>query len=168
MRSLRWVLVATAFASFAGCSDGSASAEGYFSEMKTIGERTDGAFAELEDETRDALSGVTSAEEAAEVWRSALAETVLLTQTALEELEDLSPPDQVGDEHAAFMDSIRAQFRAAHRLLDDFETLGLEGVAAAFGGQEFQNLELATEEACADLQTAAEDSGVKVNLGCGG
>jgi hypothetical protein len=54
------------------------------------------------------------------------------------------------------------------RLLDDYDTFGFEGVAAAIHGQDLQSFERASEEACADLQNAAEDSGVDVDLNCQG
>jgi hypothetical protein len=58
--------------------------------------------------------------------------------------------------------------REFQRLLDDYDTLGFEGVIAAIQGQDLRSLERASDEACADLQNAAEDSGVDVDLNCQG
>jgi hypothetical protein len=144
------------------------SEEAYFSELETISRKADDESAAWEDRTRDALANLTSAEEATEVLRPLLEDAGEILQTALDEVEDLSPPDEVADEHTAFTDSIRALLHEYQRLLDDYDTLGFEGVAAAIHGQDLQSLERASEEACADLQNAAEDSGVDVDLNCQG
>jgi hypothetical protein len=168
MRNVRWILlVATATTALTGCSDGAMSTEAYFSDLETIGQRYDDEFAAWEDRTRDALAGVTSAQEASNVFRPLLEDAGEILQTAFDELEDLSPPDEVADEHTAFTDSIRAQLREFQKLLDDYDTLGFEGVVAAIQGQDLQSLDRAQNEACADLQNAAEDSGVDVDLNCG-
>jgi hypothetical protein len=168
MRNVRWILlVATATTALTGCSDGAMSTEAYFSDLETIGQRYDDEFAAWEERTRDALAGVTSAQEASTVFRPLLEDAGEILQTAFDELEDLSPPDEVADEHTAFMDSIRAQLREFQKLLDDYDTLGFEGVVAAIQGQDLQSLDRAQNEACADLQNAAEDSGVDVDLNCG-
>ena len=127
---------------------------------------TDDASDELGDRTRGALENVTSAEEASEVFRPLLEDLRELLQTALDELEDLSPPEEVADEHTAFTDSIRDTLLLLQRLLDDYDTLGFDGVRAAIQGQDFQDLSRASDEACAGLQNAAEDSGVDVDLNC--
>jgi ABC-type transporter Mla subunit MlaD len=143
------------------------SEEAYFSELETISQNADDELAAWADRTRDALANVTSAEEATEVLRPLLEDAGEILQTALDEVEDLSPPDEVADEHTAFTDSIRALLHEYQRLLDDYDTLGFEGVVAAIQGQDLQSLQRASDEACADLQSAAEDSGVDVDLNCG-
>jgi hypothetical protein len=169
MRNLRWILmVATAATALASCSDGAMSEEAYFSELETISQNADDELAAWADRTRDALANVTSAEEATEVLRPLLEDVGEILQTTLDEIEDLSPPDEVADEHTAFTDSVRALLRQFQRLLDDYDTLGFEGVVAAIQGQDLQRLERASDEACADLQNAAEDSGVDVDLNCQG
>ena len=169
MRNVRWILlVATATTALTGCSDGAMSTEAYFSDLETIGQKYDDEFAAWEDRTRDALAGVTSAQEASNVFRPLLEDAGEILQTAFDELEDLSPPDEVADEHIAFADSIRALLNEFQRLLDEYDTLGFEGVVAAIQGQELQSLERASDEACTDLQNAADDSGVDVDLNCQG
>ena len=162
----RILVVATATTALAGCSDGAMSSEAYFSELETIFQTTDDASDELGDRTRGALENVESAEEATEVFRPLLEDLRGLLQTALDELEDLAPPEEVADEHTAFTDSIRDTLRELQRLLDDYDTLGFDGVWAAIGGQDFQRLGRASDEACANLQNAAQDSGVDVDLNC--
>src|SRR5215204_1785355 len=169
MRNVRWIVaVATAATVLTGCSDGAMSEEAYFAEMETISQNADDELASWEDSTRDAFANVTSAEEATEAFRPLLEDAREIVQTTLDEIEDLSPPDEVADEHTAFADSIRALLKEFQRLLDDYDTLGFEGVGAAVQGQDLQSLERASDEACADLQDAAEDSGVDVDLNCQG
>jgi hypothetical protein len=169
MRNVRWTLmVATTATALTGCTDGAMSAEAYFSELETISQNADDELAAWEDSTRDAFANVTSAEEATEAFRPLLEDASEILQTTLDEIEDLSPPDEVADEHTAFADSVRALLRQFQRLLDDYDTLGFEGVVAAIQGQDLQRLERASDEACADLQNAAEDSGVDVDLNCQG
>lgn len=170
MRNVRWILVvATAATALTGCSDGEAmTAEAYFSELEAISRETDDVSAALKDRARDAMANATSAREAIRVFRRFLEESGERTQTRLEEVEDLSPPDEFADEHTAFTDSVHAVLDEYQRMLDDYDTLGLEGVVAAIQGPELQSLARATQEACADLQNAAEDSGVDVNLDCQG
>jgi hypothetical protein len=169
MRNVRWILaVATAATVLTGCSDGAMSEEAYFAEMEAISQNADDELASWEDSTRDAFANVTSAEEATEAFRPLLEDARDIVQTTLDEIEDLSPPDEVADEHTAFADSIRALLKEFQRLLDDYDTLGFEGVVAAIQGQDLQGLERASDEACADLQDAAEDSGVDVDLNCQG
>jgi hypothetical protein len=169
VRNVRWILVvAMAATASPSCSDGAMSEEAYFSELETISQKADDESAAWEDRTRDALATVTSAEEATAVLRPLLEDAGEILQTALDEVEDLSPPDEVADEQTAFTDSIRALLHEYQRLLDDYDTLGFEGVAAAMQGQDLQSLERVSEAACADLQKAAEDSGVDVDLNCQG
>ena len=169
MRNARWILaVATAATVLTGCSDGAMSEEAYFAEMETISQNADDELASWEDSTRDAFANVTSVEEATEAFRPLLEDAREIVQTTLDEIEDLSPPDEVADEHTAFADSIRALLKEFQRLLDDYDTLGFEGVVAAIQGQDLRGLERASDEACADLQDAAEDSGVDVDLNCQG
>jgi hypothetical protein len=169
MRNVRWILaVATAATVLTGCSGGAMSEEAYFAEMEAISQNADDELASWEDSTRDAFANVTSAEEATEAFRPLLEDARDIVQTTLDEIEDLSPPDEVADEHTAFADSIRALLKEFQRLLDDYDTLGFEGVVAAIQGQDLQGLERASDEACADLQDAAEDSGVDVDLNCQG
>jgi hypothetical protein len=168
MRNVRWILVvATATTALAGCSDGAMSTEAYFAELETIAQKTDDASAAWQERTQDALAGITSAQEATEVFRPLLEDGLEIIQTAHDELEQLSPPDEIADEHTAFVDSIRATLQEFQRLRDDYDTLGFEGVVAAIQGQDLQSLDRASDEACADLQTAAEDRGVDVDLNCG-
>ena len=61
---------------------------------------------------------------------------------------------------------MRALLHEFQRLIDDYDTLGLEGVAIAIQGQQLQSLERASDEACADLQDASEDSGLDIDLRC--
>jgi hypothetical protein len=169
MRNVRWILaVATAATVLTGCSDGAMSEEAYFAEMESISQNADDELASWEDSTRDAFANVTSAQEATEAFRPLLEDAREIVQTTLDEIEALSPPDEVADEHTAFVDSIRALLNEFQRLLDDYDTLGFEGVVAAIQGQELQSLERASDEACADLQNAADDSGVDVDLNCQG
>ena len=169
MRNVRWILiVATTATALTGCTDGAMSAEAYFSELETISQKADDELAAWEDSTRDAFANVTSAEEATEAFRPLLEDAREIVQTTLDEIEDLSPPDEVADEHTAFADSVRALLRQFQGLLDDYDTLGFEGVIAAIQGQDLRSLERASDEACADLQNAAEDSGVDVDLNCQG
>jgi hypothetical protein len=168
MRNVRWILVvATATTTLAGCSDGAMSTEAYFSDLEAIAQKTDDASAAWQERTQAALAGITSAQEATEVFRPLLEDGLEIIQTALDELEELSPPDEIADEHTAFVDSIRATLQEFQRLRDDYDTLGLEGVAAAIQGQDLQSLDRASDEACADLQNAAEDRGIDVDLNCG-
>jgi hypothetical protein len=169
MRIVRWILaVATTATVLTGCSDGAMSAEAYFAELETISQNADDELAAWEDSTRDAFANVTSAEQATEAFRPLLEDASQILQTTLDEIEDLSPPDEVADEHTAFADSVRALHEEFQRLLDDYDTLGFEGVVAAIQGQDLQSLERASDEACADLENAAEDSGVDVDLNCQG
>ena len=169
MRNVRWILmVATTATALTGCTDGAMSAEAYFSELETISQNADDELAAWEDSTRAAFANVTSADEATEAFRPLLEDASEILQTTLDEIEDLSPPDEVADEHTAFADSVRALLRQFQRLLDDYDTLGFEGVVSAIQGQDLQRLERASDEACADLQNTAEDSGVDVDLNCQG
>jgi hypothetical protein len=143
------------------------SSEEYFAELDEIAQTTDDAFCRWEQETSDGLASVTSNDEADEVFRPLLEDAGGITQTTLTQLEELSPPDEVGDAHTAFVDSIRATLGEFQRLVDDYDKLGFEGVAAAIQGEELQGLEQAQDEACADLQTIADDSGIDVDLDCG-
>lgn len=167
MRHVRWFLVvATATTALAGCSDESMSSEAYFSELEAVFQKADDASDEMRDRTQNALENATSAEDADEVFRPLLEDTIEYLQTGLDELEDLSPPDEVADEHAAFTASIRSTVHEFERLLDDYDTLGFEGVLSAAQGQEFRSLSRASDEACADLQNAADEGGVDVDLRC--
>jgi len=169
MRIVRWILaVATTATVLTGCSDGAMSAEAYFAELETISQNADDELAAWEDSTRDAFANVTSAEHATEAFRPLLGDASQILQTTLDEIEDLSPPDEVADEHTAFADSVRALHEDFQRLLDDYDTLGFEGVVVAIQGQDLQNLERASDEACSDLEDAAEHSGVDVDLNCQG
>lgn len=167
MRRVRWVLVVTALVSLAGCSQAT-PAEVYFSELKTTVGESVKALAQWEDEADDAMAGFTSAGEAEEAFLLVLEDLRAITQTLLMEVEELTPSDAVADEHAVLVDSIRAQLHAFQALVDEYETLGLEGAIAFILGQEGLDLKRAFIEACADLQLAAEDSGIGVDLNCEG
>jgi hypothetical protein len=168
------LLVLTTAALLIGCSGENMSAgqtmsaEEYFAELDVIAQTTDDAFSQLEQETSDALEGVTSDDEVAGVFRRLLEDSVAIVETTLTQLEESSPPDEVADVHAAFVNSIRAQLDTFQRLVDDYNEIGYEGAIAAIQRGEIESLEQATDEACVDLQAIADGSSIDVDLGCGG
>jgi hypothetical protein len=91
------LVVATATTALAGCSDGAMSTKAYFAELETIAQKTDDASAAWQERTRDPLAGIASTQEATEVFRPLLEDGLEIIQTAHDELEQLSPPDEIAD-----------------------------------------------------------------------
>lgn len=64
-------------------------------------------LAQRTQEAREALASVESAKEVGEEEFAYLKDTLVITRSVLAELRELSPPDMVADQHAAFVDRVR-------------------------------------------------------------
>lgn len=146
---------------------GGASGEDYFVAFETLAQETSAAFEELGKDITEALEGVTSEDEALEALRPGLEQAATLSQSALEELEGLSPPDVAADAHAAFVQSTREGTDLLVRLVEDYDGLTLEEIMVTLQGGEFAAAEEAQDRACVDLQAIADDQGADVDLECG-
>lgn len=172
-RLTRLLVVLTAGSLLAGCSngngstDGASSGGGYFVALESLAQETSAAFEELGTEIGKALEGATSEDEALEALRPGLEQAATLSQSALEELEGLSPPDAAADAHAAFVQSTREGTDVLVRLVEDYDGLTLADVSATLQGEGFAAAEEAQDRACADLQAIADDQGADVDLECG-
>ena len=171
-RSIRMLALVTALVA-AGCSngngstDGVSSGDGYFVALESLAQETSAAFEELGTEIGKALEGATSEDEALQALRPGLEEAATLSQSALEELEGLSPPDAAADAHAAFVQSTREGTDVLVRLVEDYGGLTLADVSATLQGEGFVAAQEAQDRACADLQAIADDEGADVDLACG-
>jgi len=163
-----WVWVITgvvALGAIGALTDASeeAATRKYFIELKGIAQDAKARMSQRTQEAREAFASAESAEELDELAFAYVEDVLAITRSVLATLKELSPPEMVVDQHAAFVDAYAAQLQAMQRLVEDYKELGFERFAARFK-QEFRELTQGTHEACVDLQPVAED--VNVYLGC--
>jgi hypothetical protein len=135
----------------------------YFIELGAIVRDAKATASQRLQDSQEALASVESREQDNAVWFALAEDLLAVSRSSFARLKELSPPETVADQHAAFVDAYAAELRTMQRLIDEYEPLGFRRFLARFE-EDFQELSKVTREACADLQAVAVE--VNVDLGC--
>ncbi len=88
-------------------------------------------------------------------------------EEAADELEQLSPPEELEDQQEALVGALRDYAAAADDVIENAaDATTVEAFFALTESEEFTAAETAFETACLDLQNYAADNGVTADLGC--
>lgn len=152
-----------------GDDEPSADLEDYFAEIDAIFEAADAASDELETAFDEAYSAVETVEEAKQVLGEFLLASREGIAGALDDLEDVDPPNEAEDAHSAFIEAGRDLVDISERISDDLQDVETEDDLSALSEDfdaEGTAAAAAADDACFDLQGIADDASIDVDLNC--
>ncbi|MEX2236710.1 MAG: hypothetical protein WEB00_04125 [Dehalococcoidia bacterium] len=163
---LRLVLLLASLLLVAACGGGGGGGDGDNDNTPPEEDTTSDETLSLEDYLTT-LDEIGDGADEAQLETETLAEFFELVKDTVDEVEDLEPPDDVNDEHEAYLDALHtfedeldAFLQENEGLsedeLNELETPGIDDAAAEI------------EDACGDLQQIADDEEIDVNLECTG
>lgn len=154
-----------------GGDDTSASPEleDYFAEIEAIFEEADAASDELDTAFDEAIDAATTVEEEVFTLQEFLLESRKTIAGALDDLEDVDPPEEVEDAHNDFVQAGRDLVDVSEQFSEGLQDVETEDDLNALndelgpGGQEAAD---AADAACFELQDVADAAGIAVDLNC--
>lgn len=165
-------LVALTLASallIAGCSQG-VSLEEYFSQMEQIAQSHKKQADALEKSADEQMANAT--DEAAQVAliQTFFADNLEVAESSLTDIQEVSPPGEVEEQHQAFMDtfeSMVAAFQEASTSIDDASTAADVSAVIEEMGPQIEGISGEFDTTCVDLQKVADENDIEADLDCG-
>ncbi|MDZ4278247.1 MAG: hypothetical protein U1B78_03815 [Dehalococcoidia bacterium] len=152
-----------------GFGGGQLTLEEYFEELEQISKDVDDRAAELEDDFDKSLDAADGDEEEVEAYLTFFDESLAALEDARDDVDGLSPPDEVEAEHGDFVEAADAAVEAFGELIDEaqdadsgseIDELLVDDQSLADAGEEL-------DDACFALQDIADDEDIDVDLDCG-
>lgn len=149
--------------------EASADLEEYFADIEVLFEEADADTDELSTLFDAALAEAATLEEEKEALMAFIFDNVSVLNNALDDMEDIDAPSETEDEHDAFIEAGRDLIALSSDFADQLDQAETEEEIDAVNLQfdeEGTALAAAADEACADLQTIADDFNILVDLNC--
>jgi hypothetical protein len=145
------------------------SLEEYFTEVDGIFERSDQEIDALNDELSEATTQSTRVEEGVAAIDDFLTESIQVLSDAVDDLEALKEPEEVREQHTAFIAAVRDGIDQTEALQTDLQGVeteaDLEQLATQFA-EEVTSTEQEADAACTELQQIADSNDIGVDLNC--
>ena len=151
----------------AGACSRSLSTQEYFTEVGDINKHVKDAENAASDDLSQVLTNPTQdPEQAVTAFEEYLTTLLEAANQALKDLDDLTPPSDVQEQHDAFLQAQTALVAGLQKVLDDVEGASASEIQSIMSAhtQEMTTLSEDADKACRDLQAAADEAGVKVDL----
>ncbi len=143
--------------------------EAYFADIEAIFEDADAASDELDVAFDEAIGAATTVEEEVFTLQEFLVESRKNIEAALDDLDEVDPPEEVEDAHNDFVQAGRDLVDVSELFSEGLQDVETEADLDALneelgpGGQEAAD---AADTACFDLQDIADEAGIDVDLNC--
>jgi uncharacterized phage infection (PIP) family protein YhgE len=145
------------------------SLEEYFQQVDGIFERSDREIDALNDELSEATTLSTTVEEGVTAIDDFLTESIQVLSDAVDDLEALDAPEDVREQHTAFVSAVRDGIDQTEALQDDLQGVEteaeLEELATQFG-EDVTATEQEADAACMELQQIADSNDIVLDLNC--
>jgi hypothetical protein len=158
----------------ASCSDDGDSKtitlDEYFQQIDQLQNANDAAFATQESGTEEPAADATG-EEISAYLKANITESAEIFRDTVAGLEDIDPPDEAADAHAAITASLNAAADALDSTAADIpDSMTMEELEASgeeiFGGEELSAAFQGISDACNVLTQIAADNSIDVDLAC--
>jgi hypothetical protein len=149
-----------------GGGDGQ-SLEGYLEDYAALNEDYSERFADLEAEFEDSdvlTDPDVTVEDIVDLIREVFEEGQTLVEDAIEDLEDLDPPDEAVDAHEEELDTARELLEIFEDTLDELDDIDSPEELEDLGSR-LQDLDI-SGGGCEDLAELAEDNDINVEINC--
>ncbi|MDZ4278246.1 MAG: hypothetical protein U1B78_03810 [Dehalococcoidia bacterium] len=151
-----------------GGGGGGLTLEEYFEELEQISKDVDDRSTDVEDEFSEDIDNAEDDAEEVELTQAFLDDILSLGEELRDDLEGLDPPDEVADEHDAYVEAVNGALDALQGIADEAEDAdSRDDIEALFDEDEFTEAGENVDDTCLDLQEIADDEDIDVDLNCG-